>query len=87
MKRTGKWCHFIIFVVPSNTSSSFSEREEQHLKARDATSSSSNVWERVTKEFDVSNAKAAFPTKDVSRMKGIMLDLRKDSNAPGTIVA
>ncbi|KAI8875805.1 hypothetical protein K501DRAFT_338483 [Backusella circina FSU 941] len=63
------------------------EREEQHLKAREATSSSSNVWERVSKEFDVSNAKAAFPTKDVSRMKGIMLDLRKDSNAPGTIVA
>ncbi|KAI7880003.1 hypothetical protein K492DRAFT_147744 [Lichtheimia hyalospora FSU 10163] len=61
------------------------EREEQHQKEREE-ASSANVWERVVREFDVSNTKSSFHTRDVSRMKQLMLDLRKDANAPGTIV-
>ncbi|KAI9493156.1 clathrin light chain [Zychaea mexicana] len=61
------------------------EREENYLKDREE-ASSANVWERVVREFDVSNAKSAHHTRDVSRMKQLMLDLRKDPKAPGTIV-
>jgi hypothetical protein len=49
--------------------------------------SSANVWTGVAREIDISNAKAAYPTRDVSRMKGMILDLRKDQNAPGTIIS
>lgn len=61
------------------------EREEQLQKEREE-ASTANVWERVVREFDVSNAKSSFHARDVSRMKQLMLDLRKDANAPGTIV-
>ncbi|KAG0171406.1 hypothetical protein DFQ28_011087 [Apophysomyces sp. BC1034] len=61
------------------------EREENYQKDREE-ASSANVWERVVREFDVSNAKNTYQTRDVSRMKQLMLDLRKDANAPGTIV-
>ncbi|KAF7720802.1 hypothetical protein EC973_006066 [Apophysomyces ossiformis] len=61
------------------------EREENYQKDREE-ASSANVWERVVREFDVSNTKNSYQTRDVSRMKQLMLDLRKDANAPGTIV-
>ncbi|KAG2221921.1 hypothetical protein INT45_013257 [Circinella minor] len=61
------------------------EREENYLKDRED-ASSANIWERVVREFDVTNAKTGHHTRDVSRMKQLMLDLRKDSKAPGTIV-
>ncbi|EPB86626.1 hypothetical protein HMPREF1544_06602 [Mucor circinelloides 1006PhL] len=63
------------------------EREDKMLKSREESSASTNIWNSVSREFDISNAKAAYPTRDVSRMKGIILDLRKDQNAPGTIIS
>ncbi|KAI9311469.1 clathrin light chain [Dichotomocladium elegans] len=61
------------------------EREEQREKERED-ALSANVWERVIREIDTSNAKTGFHTRDVSRMKQLMLDLRKDAKAPGTSV-
>ncbi|KAI8381055.1 clathrin light chain [Radiomyces spectabilis] len=62
------------------------EREENYQKDREE-ASSANVWERVVREFDLSSsAKAARQTRDVSRMRELMTDLRKDPKAPGTIV-
>ncbi|ORX59781.1 hypothetical protein DM01DRAFT_1381300 [Hesseltinella vesiculosa] len=61
-------------------------REEAHQKERDEVSTANNVWERVVREFDIGNVKGNSQTRDVSRMKQIMLDLRKSDNAPGTIV-
>ncbi|KAI9248401.1 clathrin light chain [Sporodiniella umbellata] len=62
-------------------------REETTEKSREQVSSSSNVWERVLSEIDIKSAKTGYHTNDVSRMKDLMLDLRKDSSAPGNIVA
>jgi hypothetical protein len=62
------------------------EREDKVLKNREQTNNA-NIWTSVAREFDISNAKAAYPTRDVSRMKSIILDLKKDQNAPGTIIA
>ncbi|KAI8089511.1 clathrin light chain [Halteromyces radiatus] len=61
-------------------------REENYQKDREETSSSNNIWERVVREFDVTNAKSGHHTRDVSRMKQVMLDLRKVDNAPGNII-
>ncbi|CEP13199.1 hypothetical protein [Parasitella parasitica] len=58
------------------------EREDKLLKSREESSASTNIWASVSREIDVSNAKAAYPTRDVSRMKSIILDLRKDQSAP-----
>ncbi|KAI8997324.1 clathrin light chain [Pilobolus umbonatus] len=60
------------------------EREEVMMRAKEVLATS-NIWECVVREFDVSNAKAA-STRDVSRMKALMLDLRKDNKAPGSII-
>ncbi|KAI9486633.1 MAG: clathrin light chain [Benjaminiella poitrasii] len=62
------------------------EREENHEKSREQVQTSANVWERVTREIDTTNAKTGYHTKDVSRMKELMFDLRKDAKAPGNIV-
>ncbi|KAL0073930.1 clathrin light chain [Phycomyces blakesleeanus] len=61
------------------------EREENYQKDREE-AASANVWERVAREVDTSSGKANQPTRDVSRMKDLMLDLRKDPKAPGNIV-
>ncbi|KAI8336506.1 clathrin light chain [Chlamydoabsidia padenii] len=61
-------------------------REETYQKDREETSTSNNIWERVVREFDVTNAKSGHHTRDVSRMKEVMLDLRKADNAPGNII-
>ncbi|KAI7869946.1 clathrin light chain [Spinellus fusiger] len=61
------------------------EREESYQKDREE-AATANVWERVSREVDTSASKAQLPTRDVSRMKDLMLDLRKDPKAPGTIV-
>lgn len=63
------------------------EREENVLKNREQSTNNANIWTSVAREFDISNAKAAYPTRDVSRMKSMILDLKKDQNAPGTIIA
>jgi hypothetical protein len=44
---------------------------------------SGTVWDRITREID---PKTNTNTRDVSRMKQLMMDLKKDSRAPGTIV-
>lgn len=62
------------------------EREQTVEKNRDDVAASSNVWDRVAQEIDVSNAKTGYHTQDVSRMKELLLDLKKDSKAPGNIV-
>ncbi|KAI8372188.1 clathrin light chain [Blakeslea trispora] len=62
------------------------EREETHQKSNEQVASSGNIWERVVKEVDVTNAKTGYHTQDVSRMKDLMLDLKRDSKAPGNIV-
>ncbi|ORZ06869.1 clathrin light chain [Absidia repens] len=62
-------------------------REENYQKDREETSTSNNIWERVAREIDVSNAKSGHHTSDVGRMKEVMLDLRKADNAPGNIIS
>ncbi|CAO3591790.1 unnamed protein product [Absidia cylindrospora] len=62
-------------------------REENYQKDREETSTSNNIWERVAREIDVTNAKSGYHTRDVSRMKQVMLDLRKADNAPGNIIS
>ncbi|ORZ19456.1 clathrin light chain [Absidia repens] len=62
-------------------------REENYQKDREETSTSNNIWERVAREIDVTNAKSGHHTRDVSRMKQVMLDLRKADNAPGNIIS
>jgi len=58
------------------------EKEENDQNEREK-AASGTVWERITREIDL---KSTSSTRDVSRMKQLMLDLRKDSRAPGTIV-
>ncbi|GAA5816354.1 hypothetical protein MFLAVUS_009882 [Mucor flavus] len=62
------------------------EREETTVKKRDDVAASSNVWDRVTREVDTSNAKTGYHTRDVTRMKELMLDLKRDTKAPGNII-
>ncbi|KAI7874794.1 clathrin light chain [Mucor mucedo] len=62
------------------------EREELVVKSRDDVAASSNVWDRVAREVDTSNAKTGYHTHDVSRMKELMVDLKKDAKAPGNII-
>lgn len=38
-------------------------------------------------EVDIKSAKTGYHTRDVSRMKELLLDLRKDTSAPGNVVA
>ncbi|KAI7864951.1 clathrin light chain [Mucor mucedo] len=60
------------------------DREDKHVLKRQETPS--NIWSGVVSEINITNSKAAFPTRDVSRMKSLLIDLRKDRNAPGTII-
>ncbi|KAG0743556.1 hypothetical protein G6F57_000615 [Rhizopus arrhizus] len=62
-------------------------REETTEKNREQVSSSANIWERVVNEIDIKSAKTGYHTRDVSRMKELLLSLRKDASAPGNIVA
>jgi hypothetical protein len=48
--------------------------------------SSANIWERVASEVDTSNAKSGFHSQDVTRMKDLIVDLKRDKAAPGNIV-
>jgi len=60
-------------------------QEEDYLAVRSDTTSGT-VWERVLKEVDVVNPKTNKNQHDTSRMKALMLDLRKDPKAPGTFI-
>ncbi|GAA5805781.1 clathrin light chain [Helicostylum pulchrum] len=62
------------------------EREETTVKKRDDVAASSNVWDRVTREVDTTNAKTGYHTRDITRMKDLMLDLKRDTKAPGNII-
>ncbi|KAI8973505.1 clathrin light chain [Mycotypha africana] len=62
------------------------EREDTNDKKRDEVSSSANVWERVAREVDLTNAKTGYHTHDVGRMKELMMELKRDTKAPGNIV-
>ncbi|KAJ2959623.1 hypothetical protein NQZ79_g4922 [Umbelopsis isabellina] len=59
------------------------EKEENEQSERDK-AASGTVWDRITREID---PKTNTNTRDVSRMKQLMMDLKKDSRAPGTILA
>jgi hypothetical protein len=58
------------------------EKEENEQQEREK-AASGTVWERISREIDF---KSTSNTRDVSRMKQLITDLRKDSRAPGTIV-
>lgn len=60
-------------------------QEAAYLATRNDTTSGT-VWDRVTREVDLSNPKANRNTRDTTRLKQLMLDLKKDPKAPGTIV-
>ena len=62
------------------------EREENTVKSREEVASSGNIWDRVAREVEVSNAKTGYHIQDVTRMKELMLDLKKDEKAPGNII-
>ncbi|CEP19656.1 hypothetical protein [Parasitella parasitica] len=61
-------------------------REDDTLKSREEVASSGNIWDRVAREVDVGNAKTGHHTQDVTRMKELVLDLKKDEKAPGNII-
>ncbi|CAO3687690.1 unnamed protein product [Umbelopsis vinacea] len=58
------------------------EKEDNDQSEREK-AASGTVWERITREIDF---KSTSSSRDVSRMKQLMMDLKKDSRAPGTIV-
>ncbi|KAI8983744.1 clathrin light chain [Pilobolus umbonatus] len=47
---------------------------------------SDNVWGRVHSLINSTHLKADYHSKDVGRMKDLILDLKKDTKAPGNIV-
>ncbi|KAI8092300.1 clathrin light chain [Gilbertella persicaria] len=62
------------------------EREENYKQNNEQVASSANIWDRVVKEIDISNAKTGYHTKDVIKMKELMLDLKRDPKAPGNMI-
>ncbi|ORZ15080.1 clathrin light chain [Absidia repens] len=62
------------------------KKTEQMTKDKDDSLSDGNVWERVLSHCDVSGTGGLSKTGDVTRMKEIMLDLKKTKDAPGNIV-
>lgn len=62
------------------------ERESTTEKSRNDVAASNNIWDRVSREIDGTNAKTGYHTRDVSRMKDLMFDLKKDAKAPGNII-
>lgn len=64
----------------------YREREENTQKNREEVASSGNIWDRVAREVDISNAKTGYHTQDVTRMKELMQDLKRDEKAPGNII-
>ncbi|KAI8647167.1 clathrin light chain [Parasitella parasitica] len=62
------------------------EREDNTAKSREEVASSGNVWDRIAREVNVSNAKTGHHAQNVTRMKELFLDLKKDEKAPGNII-
>ncbi|RUS24156.1 clathrin light chain, partial [Jimgerdemannia flammicorona] len=60
--------------------------ESAYLATRNDTTSGT-VWDRAMREMDLSNLKANRNVRDTTRLKQLMLDLKKDSKAPETIVS
>lgn len=59
------------------------KEQEDFLAKRDETQSGGTTWERIAKLIDAKDkSAAAYGGRDVSRMRDLLLNLRKDANAP-----
>lgn len=59
------------------------KEQEEYLAKRDETQSGGTTWERIAKLIDAKDkGSAAYGGRDVSRMRDLLLNLRKDANAP-----
>lgn len=58
------------------------KEQEEFLAKRDETTSGGTTWERIVKLIDTKDAKAIRGDRDVSRMRELLLSLKKDKNAP-----
>lgn len=61
---------------------SIRKEQEEYLSKRDETTSGGTSWERIVKLIDTKDTKAVRGDRDVSRMRELLLSLRKDKNAP-----
>jgi hypothetical protein len=86
LKKIGIFILFFESTIVKNQPVYCRAREETRVKQRDDVSSSANIWERVSSEVDTSNAKSGFHSQDVTRMKDLIVDLKRDKAAPGNIV-
>ncbi|ORY84805.1 clathrin light chain [Protomyces lactucae-debilis] len=58
------------------------KEQEAFLAKRDETTSGGTSWERIVKLIDTKDKAAVRGSRDVSRMRDLLLDLRKDADAP-----
>lgn len=58
------------------------KEQEEFLAKRDETTSGGTSWERIAKLIDTKDTKAVRGDRDVSRMRELLLALKKDKNAP-----
>lgn len=58
------------------------KEQEEFLAKRDETTSGGTSWERIVKLIDTKDTKAVRGDRDVSRMRELLLSLKKDKNAP-----
>jgi hypothetical protein len=58
------------------------KEQEAFLAKRDETTSGGTTWERIVKLIDTKDKAAIRGGRDVSRMRELLLDLRKDADAP-----
>lgn len=61
---------------------SIRKEQEEFLAKRDETTSGGTSWERIAKLIDTKDTKAVRGDRDVSRMRELLLTLKKDKNAP-----
>lgn len=64
------------------TIESIRKEQEDFLAKRDETTSGGTSWERIVKLIDTKDTKAVRGDRDVSRMRELLLSLKKDKNAP-----
>lgn len=58
------------------------KEQDEFLAKRDETTSGGTSWERIVKLIDTKDSKAIRGDRDVSRMRELLLTLKKDKNAP-----
>lgn len=61
---------------------SIRKEQDAFLAQRDESTSGGTTWERISKLIDAKDTKAVRGDRDVSRMREILLSLKKDKNAP-----